>query len=35
MINGTAIVLSRFPIALIENYQKSEGSVKIPEVLIP
>lgn len=35
MLNGTAIVLSRFPIAIIENYQQADGSIKIPEVLIP
>lgn len=34
-LNGTAIVLSRFPIAIIEQYQQPDGSVKIPEVLIP
>jgi len=35
MLNGTAIVLSRFPVAIMENYQQSDGSIKIPEVLIP
>lgn len=33
MLNGTAIVLSRFPVAILENYQKADGSVVIPEVL--
>jgi seryl-tRNA synthetase len=33
MVNGTAIVLSRFPIAIIENYQNKDGSVNVPEVL--
>ncbi|MCA9386636.1 serine--tRNA ligase [Candidatus Dojkabacteria bacterium] len=33
MLNGTAIALSRFPIAIIENYQQADGSIKIPEVL--
>ena len=32
-LNGTAIVLSRFPIAIFENYQNQDGSIKIPEVL--
>jgi len=32
-LNGTAMVLSRFPIALIENYQQKDGSIVIPEVL--
>ncbi len=35
MLNGTAVVLSRFPIAIMENYQQEDGSIKIPEVLIP
>ena len=35
MLNGTAIVLSRFPLAIIENYQQADGSIKIPEVLVP
>lgn len=33
MLNGTAVVMSRFPIAVIENYQQADGTVKIPEVL--
>jgi seryl-tRNA synthetase len=35
LLNGTAIVMSRIPIAIMENYQQSDGSIKIPEVLIP
>ncbi len=35
MLNGTAVVLSRFPIAIMENYQQEDGSIKIPEVLVP
>jgi len=34
MLNGTAIVMSRFPIAILENYQQADGTVKIPEVLV-
>ncbi len=34
-LNGTVIAMSRCMIAIIENYQTSEGNVKIPEVLIP
>jgi len=34
-LNGTAIVLSRFPIALIENHQQADGSIKIPKILQP
>lgn len=33
MLNGTAIAVSRVLIAIIENYQQADGSVKIPEVL--
>jgi len=33
MLNGTAIALGRILIALIENHQQADGSVKIPEVL--
>ena len=32
-LNGTAIVTSRFPIALIENHQQADGSIKIPTAL--
>ncbi|MFH1292117.1 MAG: serine--tRNA ligase [bacterium] len=32
-LNGTAVVLSRFPIALLENHQQADGSISIPEVL--
>lgn len=32
-LNGTAVVLSRFPIALFENHQQSDGSIKIPDAL--
>ena len=32
-LNGTAIVLSRFPIAIVEQYQNEDGTVTVPEVL--
>lgn len=32
-LNGTAIVTSRFPLAVIENCQQEDGSVLIPKVL--
>lgn len=32
-LNGTAVVLSRFPLAIIENYQQANGSIVVPEVL--
>lgn len=34
-LNGTAIVTSRLPIAIAENYQNIDGSITIPEVLRP
>lgn len=33
MLNGTAIVMSRFPLAILENFQNKDGSVTIPKVL--
>ena len=35
MINGTAMALSRSMIALLENFQQEDGSVRIPKNLIP
>jgi seryl-tRNA synthetase len=32
-LNGTAVVLSRFPIAIAENFQTEDGKIKIPDVL--
>ncbi|PIT87864.1 MAG: serine--tRNA ligase [Candidatus Magasanikbacteria bacterium CG10_big_fil_rev_8_21_14_0_10_40_10] len=34
-LNGTAVVLSRFPVAIIENYQQADGSIIVPKVLQP
>lgn len=33
MLNGTALVMSRIPIAILENFQQADGSILIPEVL--
>ncbi len=33
MLNGTAVVMSRVPLAILENYQEEDGSVRVPEVL--
>jgi seryl-tRNA synthetase len=33
MLNGTAIVTSRVPLAILENYQQEDGTVEIPEAL--
>ena len=35
LLNGTALAISRAIVAILENYQQEDGSVKIPEVLIP
>lgn len=35
LLNGTAIATSRTVIAILENFQNSDGSVTIPEVLRP
>jgi seryl-tRNA synthetase len=35
MLNGTAIVMTRVPLAILENYQNPDGSVTIPDVLRP
>lgn len=34
-LNGTAIAISRAIISLMENFQQEDGSIKIPEALIP
>ncbi len=34
-LNGTAVAVSRAVLAILENYQQSDGSVVIPEVLRP
>lgn len=33
MLNGTAVVMSRVPVAILENYQNEDGSIDIPKVL--
>ncbi len=35
MLNGTAVAISRAIIAILENFQQKDGSIKIPEKLIP
>jgi seryl-tRNA synthetase len=34
-LNGTAVAVSRALIALLENYQQEDGSILLPEVLVP
>ncbi len=35
MNDATALAMSRIPVAIMENYQQPDGSIKIPEVLVP
>lgn len=35
MLNGTAVALSRTPLALLENGQREDGSIALPKVLHP
>lgn len=35
LLNGTAIAISRALVAILENYQNADGSVRVPEVLVP
>lgn len=34
-LNGTAVSLARALIAVLENHQQADGSIKVPEVLVP
>lgn len=33
MLNGTALAIGRIIVAILENYQQADGSVKVPKVL--
>ncbi|MCX6704523.1 MAG: serine--tRNA ligase [Candidatus Woesebacteria bacterium] len=33
MLNGTAIVMTRVPLAILENFQQKDGSILVPKVL--
>ena len=35
MLNGTAVAASRALVAVIENYQNKDGSITVPEALVP
>jgi len=35
MLNGTAVAVSRALIAILENFQRADGSVRLPERLVP
>jgi seryl-tRNA synthetase len=34
-LNGSGLALPRVLIAVIENYQQADGSIRVPEVLVP
>ena len=34
-LNGSGLAVGRTVIAILENYQQEDGSIQIPEVLIP
>ena len=34
-LNGSGLAVGRTVVAILENYQQADGSVKVPEVLIP
>ncbi|MDR0447988.1 MAG: serine--tRNA ligase [Treponema sp.] len=35
MLNGTAVAVSRAIIAILENFQQADGSVRLPKALVP
>jgi seryl-tRNA synthetase len=35
MLNGTAVAISRALISILENHQQEDGSVRVPEKLVP
>jgi seryl-tRNA synthetase len=35
MLNGTALVTSRIPVVIMENFQQADGSIRIPKALVP
>ena len=34
-LNGSGVAIGRCLIAVIENYQQADGSINIPDVLVP
>ncbi len=34
-LNGTAIAVGRWLIAIVENHQQPDGSISVPEALLP
>jgi seryl-tRNA synthetase len=35
MLNGTAIAVSRAIVAILENFQQADGTVRLPKALVP
>jgi seryl-tRNA synthetase len=35
LLNGTAVAVSRAIVAILENFQTRDGSVRVPEALVP
>ncbi|MBE6344807.1 MAG: serine--tRNA ligase [Spirochaetaceae bacterium] len=35
MLNGTAVAVSRALVAILENYQNEDGTITVPEALVP
>ena len=34
-LNGSGLAIGRTLVAIMENYQQSDGSIVVPEILIP
>jgi len=34
-LNGSALAVGRTIVAILENYQQADGSIRIPKVLVP
>jgi seryl-tRNA synthetase len=34
-LNGSGLALPRVMIAVMENYQQKDGTIRVPEVLVP
>ncbi len=34
-LNGSALAVGRTLVAVLENYQQADGSIRIPDVLVP
>ena len=34
-LNGSALAVGRTLVAVLENYQQEDGSIRIPDVLVP